>query len=108
MIYYLATMTIDLFKREIAAAVRAYDKYVICLDKAPEDFEVTLASLLAKAIRAYENREPGLRHGIALDQRVTVILSQGDDERPLCGIYFNLHTPYQKAALPKMVKEVKG
>ena len=108
MIYYAATMTIDLFKREISAAVKAYDKYVVCLDKVPEDFEVTLASLMAKAIRAYENREPGFRHGIALDKRVTVILSQGDDERPLCGIYFNLHSPYQKAALPKTVKELKS
>jgi hypothetical protein len=108
MIYHFPAMTIDLFKREIAAAVRAYDKYVVCLDKTPEDFETSLASLMAKAIKAYEKRAPGLRHGIALDKRVTVILSQGDDEaRPLCGIYFNLHSPYQKTALPKTVKELK-
>jgi hypothetical protein len=31
-------------------------------------------------------------------------LSQGDEARPLCGIYFNLHSPYQKNALPKTVK----
>jgi hypothetical protein len=36
-----------------------------------------------------------MRHGIALDREVTVILSQSDDERPLCGIYFNLHSPYR-------------
>ena len=46
----------------------------------------------------------GLRHGIALDNQVTIILSQGDEARPLCGIYFNLHSPYQKNALPKTVK----
>lgn len=84
--------------------MRAYDKYVICIDKTPEDFEVALNSLLAKAIKAYETREPQLRHGIALDRHVTVILSQNDSPRPLCGIYFNLHTPYQKQALPKTAK----
>ena len=99
-------MTIDLFKREIAAAVKAYEKYVVCLEKTPDDFEASLNSLMQKAIKAYESREPGLRHGIALDKRVTVILSQGDDARPLCGIYFNLHSPYQRDALPKTVKAV--
>lgn len=99
-------MTIDLFKREIAVAVKAYDKYVVCLDKTPEDFEATLNSLMQKALKAYENRGEGFRHGIALDKRVTVILSQDDEVRPMCGIYFNLHSPYQKDALPKTVKAV--
>ena len=76
----------------------------MCLEKTPEDFELALVSLMAKAIKAYENRGAGLRHGIALDNQVTIILSQGDDERPLCGIYFNLHSPYQKSALTKTVK----
>ncbi len=97
-------MTIESFKREIAAAVKAYDKFVVCLEKTPEDFEASLVSLMDKAIKAYENRGPGLRHGIALDNQVTIILSQGDGDRPLCGIYFNLHSPYQKNALPKTVK----
>ena len=97
-------MTIDSFKREIAAAVKAYDKFVVCLEKTPEDFEASLISLMAKAIKAYESRGPGLRHGIALDNQVTIILSQSDEARPLCGIYFNLHSPYQKNALPKTVK----
>ena len=97
-------MTINSFKREIAAAVKAYDKYVICIDKTPEDFEAALASLIAKAIKAYESRGAGMRHGIALDKHVTVILSQGDEPRPMCGIYFNLHSPYHKTALPKTVK----
>ena len=76
----------------------------MCLEKTPGDFEVSLVSLMAKAIKAYESRGAGMRHGIALDNQVTIILSQGDDERPLCGIYFNLHSPYQKNALPKTVK----
>jgi hypothetical protein len=97
-------MNIETFRREIAAAVRAYDKFIVCLEKTPEDFEAALVSLMAKAIKAYENRGAGLRHGIALDNQVTIILSQGDGERPLCGIYFNLHSPYQKNALPKTVK----
>ena len=97
-------MTVETFKREIAAAVKAYDKYIVCIDKTPEDFEVSLKSLMTKAIKAYENRSEGLRHGIALDRQVTIILSQSDEERPLCGIYFNLHSPYQKTALPKTVK----
>ena len=97
-------MTIDSFKREIAAAVKTYDKFVVCLEKTPEDFEVSLTSLMGKAIKAYESRGAGLRHGIALDNQVTIILSQGDEARPLCGIYFNLHSPYQKNALPKTVK----
>jgi len=99
-------MTVDLFKREIAAAVKAYEKYVVCLDKTPEDFEATLNSLMQKAIKAYENRGEGFRHGIALDKRVTVILSQGDDPFPMCGIYFNLHSPYRKEVLPKTVKTI--
>jgi hypothetical protein len=100
-------MTIESFKREIAAAVKAYDKYIVCLDKTPQDFETSLNSLMDKAIKAYESRGEGLRHGIALDKQVTIILSQGDEPRPLCGIYFNLHSPYQKTALPKTVKELK-
>jgi hypothetical protein len=100
----LCRMTAETFKREIAAAVKNYDKYVICIDKTPEDFEASLASLMAKAIKAYESRGEGLRHGIALDKEVTVILSQCDEPRPMCGIYFNLHSPYQKNALPKTVK----
>jgi hypothetical protein len=100
-------VTTDLFRHEIAAAAKAYDKYVVCIDKTPEEFELALISLLNKAIKAYESRGPDLRHGIALDPHVTVILSQSDSARPLCGIYFNLHSPYQKSSLPKTVKPLK-
>jgi hypothetical protein len=99
-------VTADTFKTEIAEAMKAYEKYVICIDKTPEEFLTSLTSLLNKAIKAYESRGPQLRHGIALDRQVTVILSQNDTTRPLCGIYFNLHSPYQKSSLPKSAKPV--
>ena len=94
-------MTVDTFKREVDEATRAYDKYVVCLDKTPDRFAEALVSLMEKAIKVYEARGPNLRHGIALDPQVTIILSQTDEDRPLCGIYFNLHSPYQKQATAK-------
>ena len=85
-----------MFRTELTEAMRAYERYVICIDKIPEEFEASLLSLLQKAIKAYESRGTLLRHGIALDRHVTVILSQSDTARPLCGIYFNLHSPFRK------------
>ena len=89
-------MQIEDFEKEIAGAARAYDKYIVCVDKTPDDFRLSLQSLAGKAITAFENRAPGMRHGIALDNQVTIILSEADGARPLCGIYFNLHSPYRK------------
>ncbi len=88
----------------MAEALKAYDKFVVCIDKVPEECETSLRSLMEKAIKAYENRGPNLRHGIALDRQVTIILSQTDNDRPLCGIYFNLYSPYQKKSSAKAVK----
>lgn len=87
--------------------MQMYDKYVICIDKTPDEFEAALISLLNKAIKAYESRGPALRHGIALDKHVTIILSQSDTSRPLCGIYFNLHSPYQKQPPARTTKPVR-
>jgi hypothetical protein len=89
-------LTVDKFRPEIAAALKAYDKYIVCLAKTPDECEAALQSLMAKAIKAYQTRGPNLRHGIALDRQVTIILSQTDSGRPLCGIYFNLHSPYHR------------
>jgi len=100
-------VTTEVFRPEIAEAMKAYDKYVICINKTPEDFETSLTSLLNKAIKAYEVRGPDLRHGIALDKHITIILSQNDGPRPLCGIYFNLHSPYQKQVPPQPVRSVR-
>ena len=100
-------MTADSFKQEIADAMRAYEKYVICIDKTPEDFHAAVLSLVKKAIKAYETRGANLRHGIALDRHVTVILSQHEDSvKPLCGIYFNLASPYQKQMSVKELQPV--
>jgi len=103
---YLKFVTVETFKKEILAAVKSYDRHIVCLEKSPQDFEAALDSLMLKAIRAYDSRAAGMRHGIALDKQVTIILSQSDVARPLCGIYFNLHSPYQKNALPTTVKAV--
>ena len=97
-------MTAETFKQEIADALKSYDRYIVCIDKTPEDFETSLQSLMEKAIKAYLNRGAHLRHGIALDKQITIILSQTEHDLPLCGIYFNLHSPYQKKPAPKTAK----
>jgi hypothetical protein len=89
-------VTADTFKEEMTEALKAFDKYIVCLEKTPEECASSLSSLMEKAIKAYNERGPNLRHGIALDKQVTIILSQTDGDRPLCGIYFNLHSPYHK------------
>jgi hypothetical protein len=94
-------VTVDSFKPEIAEALKAFEKYIVCLDKTPEECEASLTSLMEKAIKAYQNRGPNLRHGIALDKQITIILSQTEGEKPLCGIYFNLSSPYHKKSAPK-------
>jgi len=84
------------FKNELVDALRHYEKYVVCIDKTPDEFLKSLESLMEKAIKAFETRAEGMRHGIALDRQVTIILSMADGAKPLCGIYFNLHSPYRK------------
>ena len=37
-----------------------------------------------------------MRHGSALDKEITIMLSQGEGAAPICGIYFNLHSPYNR------------
>jgi hypothetical protein len=95
-----------MFHQEMAEALSAYKLYVVSIDKTPDEFAASLISLMTKAIRAFESRGPHLRHGIALDKLVTVILSQTDGPRPLCGIYFNLHSPYQKQLPARAVKPI--
>ena len=102
--FYPTDVTVETFKEEMAQAIKAYEQYVICIDKTPEEFQASLVSLIIKAIKAFESRGPQLRHGIALDKYMTVILSQTDGQRPLCGIYFNLHSPYQKQSLSRTVE----
>ena len=85
--------------------MKSYDRFIICIDKTPEDCKGALVSLMDKAIRAYTSRGPHLRHGIALDKQVTIILSQTEQDRPLCGIYFNLHSPYKREIASVKAKE---
>jgi hypothetical protein len=92
---------------EFRVALKAYDRYIICIHKTPDEFEASMVSLVNKAIRAYADRGPHMRHGIALDKFVTVILSQTDSDRPLCGIYFNLNSPYQKPLATKAAEAEK-
>jgi len=99
-------LTVETFQAEINEAIKAYDRFVVCIDKTPDECRDTLVSLMGKAIDAYVKRGPHLRHGIALDKQVTIILSQTENDRPLCGIYFNLHSPYKrKATAAKARKE---
>ena len=94
-------LTPDMFTEEIAAAVKSYDKHIVCLDKTPDDCQVALESLLVKAIRAYETRGEGMRHGIALDNHVTSFLSQLDGvPLSMCCIYFFLHSLYKMKPQP--------
>jgi hypothetical protein len=89
-------ISVEWFEKEIQAAVKSYERHIVCLEKPPEDFQEALRRLMHKAIQVYEARAPGLRHGIALDRQVTIFLSQSEEERPVCGIYFNLFSPYHK------------
>ena len=89
-------LTVETFQGEISEALKSYERFIVCIDKTPDDCKSTLLSLMDKAIRAYVSRGPHLRHGIALDKQVTIILSQTENDRPLCGIYFNLHSPYKR------------
>jgi hypothetical protein len=97
-------LTADTFKTEIAEAMRSFDRYIVCLEKPPEDGHAAVSSLMEKAIKAYLNRGAHLRHGIALDRHLTIILSQTESDRPLCGIYFNLSSPYHKKPSAKPAK----
>jgi hypothetical protein len=101
-------LTVETFQAEIAEALKAYDKFVICIDKTPEECNQALMALMGKAIDAYVKRGPHLRHGIALDKQVTIILSQTDHDLPLCGIYFNLHSPYKRKAPVKAAKKTES
>ena len=89
-------LTLETFRREIDAAMQSYDRHVVCVFKTPDDCLEAIERLMLKAIKAYENRADGMRHGIALDKEITIMLSQAEADAPLCGIYFNLHTPYSR------------
>ena len=51
-------VTVETFRPEMLEAMKMYDKYVICIDKTPEEFEASLVSLLNKALTAFASRGP--------------------------------------------------
>ncbi len=89
-------LKIETFRQEIERAMKSYDRHIVCLFKTPDECLESIERLIIKAIKAYENRAEGMRHGIALDKEITIMLSQSDEERPFCAIYFNLHSPYNR------------
>ena len=97
-------LTVESFRAEISEALKNFEKYVVCLDKTPEDCQDALERLVEKAVKAYQSRGANLRHGIALDNQVTIILSQTENSKPLCGIYFSLSSPYRKKSAAKAAK----
>ncbi|MEP6663384.1 MAG: hypothetical protein ABJC04_06935 [Verrucomicrobiota bacterium] len=97
-------LSIELFRAEISEAAKGFEKYILCLDKTPEECRESLDRLMEKAIKAYQTRGTNLRHGIALDKQITIILSQTETDQPLCGIYFNLSSPYRKKTSVKTIK----
>src|SRR6202162_1317345 len=50
----------EVFKHEMAAAGRSYDKFVVGMKKTPDEFLKSLQSLMAKPTTAFQNRAPGL------------------------------------------------
>lgn len=98
-------LTVATFETEIDEALKVYDRHIVCIDKTPEECKQALLALMDKAIKAYVSRGANLRHGIALDKQVTIILSQTEQDLPLCGIYFNLHSPYKRKSPAKAKKE---
>ena len=89
-------LKIETFRQEIERAMKSYDRHIVCLFKTPDECLEAIERLIIKAIKAYENRAEGMRHGIALDKEITIMLSQADGARPFCAIYFNLHSPYNR------------
>ena len=99
-------LTLETFRREIDAAMQSYDRHVVCVFKTPDDCLEAIERLMLKAIKAYENRVTGMRHGIALDKEITIMLSQSEADAPLCGSYFNLHTPYNREHGGRNIRKV--
>ena len=56
-------LTNETFRREIDAAMLSYDRHVVCIFKTPDDCLEAIERLMLKAIKAYENRADGMRHG---------------------------------------------
>ena len=54
------SLQVEDFRQEMAAALKSYEKYIVCVEKTPEEFLKSLQSLMGKAIQVFENRAAGL------------------------------------------------
>ena len=63
-------LTNETFRREIDAAILSYDRHVVCIFKTPDDCLEAIERLMLKAIKAYENRADGMRHGGSLAAKI--------------------------------------
>lgn len=86
------------FLEKVKEAVITYDKYIICLDKTPDEFLEIILRLAKKAKKAFDEREKSCKNGIALDRHITIIFSENaqNQDSPICNIYFNLSSDYAK------------
>ena len=75
-------LKIETFRQEIERAMKSYDRHIVCLFKTPDECLEAIERLIIKAIKAYENRAEGMRHGIALDKEITIMLSQQMEQDP--------------------------
>ena len=73
-------LTTETFRHEIDNALLSYDRHVVCVFKTPDECLEAIERLMIKAIKAYENRAEGMRHGIALDKEITIMLSQSEGD----------------------------
>ena len=46
-------LTVETFEGEITEALKAYDKFIVCIDKTPDECRASLVSLMEKAIKTY-------------------------------------------------------
>jgi len=82
--------------KNIEEAFANYSKYIICLDKTPDEFLDSITRLAHKAKKAFDEREKCYKNGIAMDRHVTIIFSENPEnkDQPICNIYFNLSSDY--------------
>ena len=55
-------LTVEMFKPELLEALKHYEKHIVCIDKTPDECQESMTRLMEKAIKAYLNRGPHLRH----------------------------------------------
>ena len=81
-------LTTETFRPEIDNAMLSYDRHVVCVFKTPDECLEAIERLMIKAIKAFENRAEGMRHGIALDKEITIMLSQSSnpEEEPTLAV----------------------